>query len=122
MAEAVFKILRRDEAEAAMNQGGDAFAGTALDQRDGFIHLSHGGQIAGTLARHFADADEVLVLRIDHRALPPGSLRLERSRGGDLFPHLYGPLPWDAVGARFHVRRGADGAFLIPDPVYADLV
>lgn len=122
MAEAVFKILRRHEAEAALDLGGDAFAGTALDQRDGFIHLSHGSQVAGTLARHFADADEVLLLQIDHRALKPGSLRLERSRGGDLFPHLYGPLPWDAVAARLHVRRGADGTFLIPDPVHADLV
>lgn len=121
MAEAVFKILRRDETAAALDQG-DVYLGNALDQRDGFIHLSHAGQVAGTLERHFADADSVLLLRIDPRTLPPGTLRWERSRGGDLFPHLYAPLPWSAVIERLEVRRGADGSFLIPDSLHADLV
>lgn len=120
MVEAVFKMLRQDEAAAAADD--DSFHGTALDRQDGFIHLSYKAQVAETLARHFGESDEVLLLRVDPRLLAPGSLRAERSRGGALFPHLYGPLPWGAVTARFTLRRGADGAFLIPDSIDADLV
>ena len=37
-----------------------------------------------------------MLVAVDAGALGP-SLKWERSRGGDLFPHLYGALPFAAV-------------------------
>jgi uncharacterized protein (DUF952 family) len=65
--------------------------GSAVDQRDGFIHLSTGAQLAETLRRHFAGQRDLVLVELDPAALG-GELRWEPSRGGDLFPHLYGGL------------------------------
>lgn len=89
MGEPVYKICTA----AALEQAKDAgrFDGSADDLRDGFIHLSRGDQVEGTLARHFAGQDDLVLLAFDAEALG-GGLRWEMSRGGDLFPHLYAPL------------------------------
>ena len=49
-------------------------------------------QLEETLARHFAGQTDLLVVSFDAEALGP-ALKWEPSRGGQLFPHLYGPLP-----------------------------
>ena len=49
-----------------------------------------------TAARHFAGQDGLLLVAVDPEALE-GQLRWEPSRGGELFPHLYSPLPMSAV-------------------------
>lgn len=68
-----------------------AYRGSADDHRDGFIHFSTGAQLPGTLRRHFAGQRDLVIIAVD-----PGDLgdhlRWEPSRGGDLFPHLYGDL------------------------------
>jgi uncharacterized protein (DUF952 family) len=86
----VYRILR---------PGQDRLAPSPLDARDGFIHLSARGQVAGTLAAHFAGVEGVELLAIDAARLARGALRWEVSRGGDRFPHLYGPLPETAIVA-----------------------
>ncbi len=77
--------------------GADPTAPSPLDRRDGFIHLSARGQLAGTLAAHFAGVTDVSLLTIDPGRLPPGALRWEASRGGRRFPHLYSALPQGAI-------------------------
>ncbi len=79
------EILWR-EAEAA-----GRFAGAPVDHADGFIHLSGGSQVRETAAKHFAGQDGLLLIAVDDAALGV-ALRYEPSRGGALFPHLYGPL------------------------------
>ena len=60
--------------------------------RDGFIHFSTAEQLDATIERHFAGERELVVLEV--AAAPLGeTLRGERSRGGAVFPHLYGELP-----------------------------
>lgn len=85
---AVFKILRA--AEWAAFQATGAFAGSADDVRDGFIHLSTEAQLGGTLAKHFAGEAGLVVVRVGVESDP--ALKWEVSRGGALFPHLYRPL------------------------------
>ena len=58
-----------------------------------------------TAVRHFADAEGLAMLTIDAERLGDG-LRWEPSRGGDLFPHLYGPLPIGAVVAEVNLPGG----------------
>jgi uncharacterized protein (DUF952 family) len=72
------------------------FAGAPVDARDGFIHFSTADQARETAAKHFAGASDLTLVAVDADALG-GALKWEVSRGGDLFPHLYGTLPLAAV-------------------------
>jgi len=87
--ELVYKILRPSERETFERYG--RFTGSADDERDGFVHLSTREQLAGTLAKHFADEEELTILALDVPAMGQ-ALRWEPSRGGVLFPHLYGAI------------------------------
>ena len=72
----------------------------------GFIHLSASHQVEATAARFYADlpAAELLLLTVDPRRLAAAGLAVHwepapgsGELGGELFPHLFGPLPLDAV-------------------------
>jgi len=86
----IYKILPRAEWEAACAAG--VFNGSAIDLEDGFIHFSAGDQWGETLNKHFAGQADLLLVAVDAEALGPG-LKWEVSRGGALFPHLYGAMP-----------------------------
>ena len=92
--EPVYKVLRASEWQEAQARG--VVTGSADDLRDGFIHLSTQSQLAGTLERHFAGETGLVVLEIAADRLN-AALKWEPSRGGALFPHLYGVLPLHAV-------------------------
>jgi uncharacterized protein (DUF952 family) len=77
---------------------------------EGFVHCSFTGQLAGTLEAHFAGADQVTLLRLDADELGE-ALRLEPSRDGQNFPHLYDEVPAAAIIDRIKVVRGVDGHF-----------
>ncbi len=87
MSETVFKIVNRDDWEAAVTQG--CYRGSPIDRRDGFIHLSRSNQVSETAAKHFRGQSDLVLVAF--RADDFGAmLKWERSRGGQLFPHLYG--------------------------------
>ncbi len=96
----LLKIFRAGEWEALQRDG--AFAGSPDDVRDGFIHLSTEAQLAGTLEKHFAGEDGLVIAEV---LVPPGdpALRFEPARDGQPFPHLYRPL------ARSECRRRPGG-------------
>ena len=60
-------------------------------EEEGFIHCSYADQVADTARKYYAGRDDVLLLTIDPSAVP-SEIKVE---GG--FPHIYGPLPRDAV-------------------------
>ena len=93
-AAVVYKVLRALEWAEMQSRG--VFAGSADDQRDGFIHFSTAEQLEATIERHFAGERDLVVLEVDAAALGD-ELKWEPSRGGALFPHLYGELPLSAV-------------------------
>lgn len=84
----VYKILTGAEWDEAKALG--RYEGSAVDRRDGFIHLSTAAQAPETARRHFAGQSGLVALEIEARRLM--DLRWEPSRGGELFPHLYGWL------------------------------
>ncbi|MET8085447.1 DUF952 domain-containing protein [Micromonospora lupini] len=90
----IYKLLPTVEWDDAQAAG--AVAGSAVDRQDGFIHLSAADQVVETARRHFAGATGLTLLGVDADRLGD-ALRWEPSRGGQLFPHLYGPLPLTAV-------------------------
>lgn len=89
------------------------FRGAPVDLADGFIHFSTAEQVAATAARHFAGKDGLLLLAVEAAALGE-ALRYEVSRGGALFPHLYGELPCQAVRRALPLPLGADGKHVFP--------
>ena len=107
----VYKICPRDLWRAAEASG--RFTGAPVDVADGFIHLSTASQVAETAARHFAGQDDLLLVAVDGDGLGAAQ-RYEPSRGGDLFPHLYGDLPLSAVASVDEMPLGADGRHVIP--------
>lgn len=96
MSERIYKIMTADEWAAARAAG--VYEGSAHDRRDGFIHFSTAAQAAETAAKHFAGQAGLVVLAVDAAGLGT-ALKWEPSRGGALFPHLYGALPVSAVVA-----------------------
>ena len=90
------------------------FAGAAVDVRDGYIHLSTAAQVRETTARHFGGQGGLLLLAVDEEALGP-DLRYERSRGGELFPHVYGSLPLSAVRWVKPLPLRPDGQHVFPE-------
>jgi uncharacterized protein (DUF952 family) len=102
--------------EALWREARDAgvFAGAPVDVSDGFIHFSTAAQVAETAAKHFAGAADLVLLTVDADGLG-AALKWEPSRGGDLFPHLYGALPLAAVLWAAPLPLGPDGRHVFPE-------
>ena len=110
----IYKICPQTLWQEAESAG--AFYGAPVDLADGYIHFSTGAQVAETAARHFAGQDDLVLVRVESDGLGP-ALRWEESRGGELFPHLYGPLPVAAVRAVDPLPIGPDGRHVFPADV-----
>ena len=102
----IYKILDRKDWEAAQAAG--RYDGSPVDVLDGFIHFSTAAQAPETARRHFAGQPDLVVLEVEADDLG-AALRWEPSRGGELFPHLYGPLPADRVRGVTEAPLGGDG-------------
>jgi uncharacterized protein (DUF952 family) len=76
----------------------------------GFVHCSRPEQAAGVAAAFYADVDaaDLVLLRIDP-ARVPAEIRVE-----DGFPHVYGPIPLDAVTAAEPLTRTPTGTLALP--------
>ena len=90
------------------------FRGSPIDLEDGFIHFSTAAQVAKTAKRHFAGVADLLLVAVEADGLGP-ALRYEPSRGGALFPHLYGPLDLAAVLSVKPIALSPDGRHLLPE-------
>ena len=110
----IYKICPAPAWREAERRG--AFRGSADDQRDGFIHFSTASQVADTAAKHFAGQSGLFLIAVDADALGD-ALKWEPSRGGALFPHLYGDLDIGAVTKILDMRMRSDGTHDIPELV-----
>jgi len=110
----IYKLCRADEWEAAVACGN--YTGSADDARDGFIHFSTGAQLAQTARRHFAGRTDLVLVAFDAASLGP-ELKWERSRGGELFPHLYAVLPAAKALWVKPIELDAAGAPVVPEGV-----
>lgn len=89
-----YKIF--EAAQWTQFQSDGVFNGAPVDIADGYIHLSPSDQVAGTIDKHFAGHIGLVIAKIDLTVLGD-SVKWEVSRGGALFPHIYGALPMTAV-------------------------
>ena len=110
----IYKICKETEWAEAKSRG--AFAGSVVDIADGFIHLSTAKQVEETARRHFGGQPDLVLVAFDPEVLG-GALKWELSRGGDLFPHLYGPLPASAALSVLPLQVGVDGTHVFPSDI-----
>lgn len=89
------------------------FRGAPVDGADGYIHFSTATQVAETLAKHFSGQPDLLLIEVDTARLGD-ALKWEPSRGGALFPHLYGMLDIGAVNRVMPLPLGGDGRHSLP--------
>src|SRR5687767_12644571 len=92
--EFIYKIATRDVAEHAREAG--TFTGMPIDERDGYLHFSTAAQLPETLKLYFAGQGDLVLLAVPSHDMG-ATLRWEPSRGGQLFPHVYGTFPMSAV-------------------------
>lgn len=83
----IYKIATGASFAPARHAG--RYAGMPIDAADGYMHFSTAAQLAETLRLHFRGQADLVLLAV--RAAELGNdLVWEPSRGGQLFPHLYG--------------------------------
>ncbi|WP_192364327.1 DUF952 domain-containing protein [Mesorhizobium mediterraneum] len=111
MSQIIYKIVPERLWREAERNG--SLAGAPIDVADGFIHFSTAGQARETATKHFAGQTGLLLVAVDGAKLGD-ALKYEVSRGGALFPHLYGPLDLNAVVWVQSLPLGTDGLHQFP--------
>lgn len=82
-------------------------------EAEGFVHCSTRAQLVGTIERHFAGVDELVLLRLDADALA-GALRWDEIRPGETYPHVSRALRLTDVVDATAWHRAPDGAVALP--------
>ena len=114
----IYKIFRSAEWSEFTKAG--SFGGSVHDQRDGFIHMCARSQLSGTLAKHFSGDDELVLAAFNESHVK--NLKWEISRGGEKFPHIYGPLPRSALDGDWPLVKNGDGVFVLPFKPTAEIL
>jgi uncharacterized protein (DUF952 family) len=110
-ANKVYKVLTLEEWEEASKIGQIV---TALDQQDGFVHLSSATQLNMTLSLYFSKEEKVILLQINESDIIEGlTYEYADKRGGE-FAHFYGELSTDKISQSWHLDRSA---FSLPEEV-----
>ncbi len=107
----IYHMCRAEEWATALDSG--SYPGSSQDQADGFIHFSTRDQVWTSAAKHRKGQPGILLLAVDAARLGD-ALKWEPSRGGQLFPHLYGPLDPDAVIETVPLPLGDDDIHVFP--------
>lgn len=108
----IYKICPASAWREAERRG--VYLGSADDLRDGFIHFSTATQVAETVRKYFFGQTGLFLIAVDTDQLGD-ELRWEPSRGGELFPHLYGELDLGATTAVLDLRARSDGGHDVPE-------
>lgn len=106
-----YKVLTAEQMSALEHER--VFRGAPVDLADGYIHLSTAAQLQETIDKHFACQEDLWLAAVDLEAMGQ-AVKWEPSRGGQLFPHLYAPLPLEAVTAYSELHYEPDGSLRLP--------
>jgi uncharacterized protein (DUF952 family) len=79
-------------------------------ESEGFIHCSFQEQVAESANLHFPEEEELVILYIVERRIKE-LVKSEASRKGELFPHVYGPMPLEAIEEVRILMRNSEGKF-----------
>ena len=89
----VYHIVLPEAWEPVKNNS--TYSAESLDT-EGFIHCSYDHQLDDVIERYYSTAPELVILKLDVNKLT-SKLVSEPSTGGEVYPHIYGPINLDAV-------------------------
>lgn len=110
MPDVAWKILPVADWKLMLAEG--RYEGSPVDLADGYIHLSAADQLEATAAKHYAGQTDLMLVEVDLTALADDVV-WEPSRGGALFPHIYGVLPVSATRNPRPLSVSADGQMIL---------
>lgn len=110
MTKTIYRFTLKTQWEKGLEDG--IYVAEDFDM-DGFIHLSTQEQLIETANLHASREQELVLLVIDTDKVK-APLKFEPSRGGQLFPHIYGDLNLDAVTKVYDFPPNEDGTFSLP--------
>lgn len=123
----IYHLMQRDDWQAAQQQG-DYQPPSLTDE--GFIHCSTAVQVVTVANAFYRHVPDLILLCVDETQLDEAILKWEapvhpkqdtaadgttRPSDDELFPHVYAPLPLNAVVRVVEMPQGADGLFALPD-------
>lgn len=93
MEKIIYHITEKEYFEAQMLQGNYI---SPSFETEGFIHLSTQKQVENTLKRYYSGKTGLVLLQIDAEKMKD-NLKYELASNGEYFPHIYGPIPNEAI-------------------------
>lgn len=105
-----WKILSVADWKLLLAEG--VYQGSPVDLADGYIHLSAADQLQATASKHYAGKDGLMLVEVDLDAISDDVV-WQPSRGGALFPHIYGVLPLSATRNPRPLSVTADGQMIL---------
>ncbi|HRJ44865.1 MAG: DUF952 domain-containing protein [Caldilineaceae bacterium] len=83
-------------------------------KKEGFIHCTAEPELLAAVANRYyqKQSGPYLLMCIDEERIGP-TVRWEESNG-KIYPHIYGPLNWNAVEQVIDFPRETDGSFVLP--------
>lgn len=109
--EMLYRIALVADVQTAEVQGYFESADLAAE---GFIHCSFLHQVMGVSRRHYAGQQGLVLFSIDPAAVDC-EIRVENTSGGtELYPHIYGQVPWAAVRQVYEDTYDEAGVFQLP--------
>ncbi len=111
MAENIHHITSEDEWREALAVGEYRSKDFGIEL---FIHCSYAHQLMAVADRLFRGKKDLLLLVIDLSKLNCNVVDENLEGGTELYPHVYGPLPLEAVVAVLPLPSKHDGGFMLP--------
>lgn len=106
VVEFIYRLATSSDWEAAQRTG---FFQSQDLAAEGFIHFATSQQLPGVYSRYYRGQCGLVVLCVDPAKLPV-AVTWENTRGGtELFPHVYAPVPLNAVKHATPATVDADG-------------
>jgi uncharacterized protein (DUF952 family) len=107
----IYRIAESTDWAAAQSSGRFASADLAAE---GFIHFAERWQVQGVTERYYTGRSGLMLLAVDDTKLEVPVKRENTSGGGELFPHVYGPVPLPAVWAHAPLVLDGEGQVVWP--------
>ena len=102
----LYHIVLKEEWERQLSE---PFYSAESLETEGFIHCSYSEQLDGVLQRYYSGAERVLILTIDSDRLTSKMVE-EPSTGGEVYPHIYGPIDREAIVSVGERQLGSSAA------------
>ena len=85
---------------------------------DGFIHCSYKHQLIEVANRFFKGQNNLVILAIDSQKIASIIVTENLEGGTELFPHIYGKLPLNAVLNVSGLSSNVNGTFYLPRELF----